>query len=473
MIMDLFYVLLVLLVVTRSFGIAVEKLGQPALIGELIAGIALGALGAGLAPTHPFIGELNHNTIFIAITDLGMFFLMLLAGIEMQPHKIMKYSLTAIMVAVGGMALPLALGYWLGDAFLPDGPLKTAQCLFIGTALAITAVPASVRVLMDLGKLNTPVGQVIVTAAVFDDILSLLLLAFLTGFIRGDEVATAENMLELGLDTISFFAIAILAGIYGFPKGAMLLKHIKEKEFDFSLILIAAFTFAVLAELLSLHFILGPFVAGMFIGRRVLDKTTYHNVKAKISATTLGFLAPVFFASVGLNLELSAFREVPVFLALLILVAFVGKIVGAGIMARVRGFPRRESLAVGVGMSARGAVELVIADIALKAGLFSAENGTDVSDPVVANVFSAVVVMAIVTTFVTSVALRQILTAAHGGMDEGDEWDEEEAAADAEVEVEEEDDDDDGNTDIIGEDDDEDGADPDKIGPEPAKMLRK
>lgn len=422
--MELFYVLLVLLVVTRTFGIAVERLGQPALIGELVGGIALGLVGAAMAPSHPFIGELKHNDIFIAITNLGMFFLMLLAGIEMQPHKIMKYSMTAFLVALGGLLLPLALGYGLGAWFLPEGPLKEAQSFFLGTALAITAVPASVRVLMDLGKLNTPVGQVIVTAAVFDDVLSLLLLAFLTGMLAGDGSYSIQDMAAHGLDIVSFFAITILLGIYGFPKGAMLLKHIREKEFDFSLILIAAFAFAVLAEALGLHFILGPFVAGMFVGRRVLDKATYTAVKSKISATTLGFLAPVFFASVGLNLDLGAFTQVPLFLTMLIIAAFVGKIIGAGLMARARNFNDRESLAVGVGMSARGAVELVIADIALKAGLFAAVNGTDATDPVVANIFSAVVVMAIVTTFVTSLSLRYILTAAHGGKDEGDEWDE-------------------------------------------------
>ncbi|MCW8914754.1 MAG: cation:proton antiporter [Magnetovibrio sp.] len=426
--MDLFYVLLVLLVVTRTFGIAVERLGQPALIGELVAGIALGMIGASMAPEHPFIGDLKHNEIFIALTNLGMFFLMLLAGIEMQPHKIMKYSLSAFMVALGGLLLPLGLGFALGWFFLPESSLKIAQCFFLGTALAITAVPASVRVLMDLGKLNTPVGQVIVTAAVFDDVLSLLLLAFLTGLISGDGTATVQEAGALGLDIISFFAITILIGVYGFPKGAVLLKYIKEKEFDFSLILIAAFAFAVLAEVMGLHFILGPFVAGMFVGRRVLDKATYTAVKSKISATTLGFLAPVFFASVGLNLEISAFTEVPAFLGLLIVAAFVGKIVGAGAMARAANFNNRDSLAVGVGMSARGAVELVIADIALKAGLFAAVNGADATNPVVANIFSAVVVMAIVTTFVTSMSLRYILTATHGGKDEGDEWDEEDAS---------------------------------------------
>ena len=420
--MDLFYVLLVLLVVTRTFGILVERFGQPALIGELIAGIALGAIGANLAPSHPFIGDINNNDVFIAITDLGMFFLMLLAGIEMQPHKIMKYSMSSFLVAVGGMALPLALGYWLGDVFLPEGPLKVAQSFFLGTALAITAVPASVRVLMDLGKLNTPVGQVIVTAAVFDDVFSLLLLAFLTGLVGEDGTRSVGEMAHLGLDIVSFFAITILIGVFGFPKGAVILKHIKEKEFDFSLILIVAFAFAVLAEAMGLHFILGPFVAGMFVGRRVLDKATYEGVRSKISAMTLGFLAPVFFASVGFNLELAAFIDVPEFLGLLIVAAFLGKIVGAGVLARMCKFPRRESLAIGVGMSARGAVELVIADIALKAGLFAAVNGTDATDPVVSNIFSAVVVMAIVTTIVTSISLRHILTAAHGGEDEGDEW---------------------------------------------------
>ena len=179
--MDLFYVLLILLVATRVFGEIAEHVGQPALVGELIAGIAIGAVVAEYPGIFPDLVDLAGNEVFVSLTDLGMFLLMLFAGIEMQPHKIIQYSGGALMVALGGMALPLALGVGLGWGFLPESEAKLAQCLVIGIALAITAVPATVRILMDLGQLTTRVGQTIISAAVFDDIFSLILLAWLTG----------------------------------------------------------------------------------------------------------------------------------------------------------------------------------------------------------------------------------------------------------------------------------------------------
>ncbi len=150
--MDLFFVLLVLLVVTRAFGELAERLGQPSLVGELIAGVTLGSIVSRYPATFPDLVGLSDNQVFSSLTDLGMFFLMVFAGIEMQPYKIMRHSGSASVVAVGGMVLPLILGFALGVLFLPDTDLKLAQCLFIGTALAVTAVPATVRVLMDLGQ---------------------------------------------------------------------------------------------------------------------------------------------------------------------------------------------------------------------------------------------------------------------------------------------------------------------------------
>lgn len=122
--MDLFYVLLVLLVTTRVFGEVAERLGQPSLVGELIAGIALGALVARFPAVMPGLVGLAHNDVFVTITDLGMFFLMLYAGVEMQPHKIAQNSKGAFVVALGGMVLPLGLGVGLGFLFLPTTDLR-------------------------------------------------------------------------------------------------------------------------------------------------------------------------------------------------------------------------------------------------------------------------------------------------------------------------------------------------------------
>ena len=145
--MDLFYVLLILMVVSRGFGGVAERLGQPGLVGELIAGVALGALVIELPGLFPQLSHISDNEVFVTIADLGMFFLMLFAGVEMQPHKILEHSAGALAVASGGMLVPLGLGLALGWHFLPESKLHTAQYLFLGTALAITAVPATVGIL--------------------------------------------------------------------------------------------------------------------------------------------------------------------------------------------------------------------------------------------------------------------------------------------------------------------------------------
>ena len=403
--MELFYILLVLLVVTRAFGELASRVGQPALVGELVSGILLGTVVAQYADMLPTLSGLAENRVFDAITDLGMFLIMLYAGIEMQPHKILRYSVQSAAVAVGGMLLPLALGIGLGFIFLPVSDFRTTQALFIGTALAITAVPATVKILIDLGRLDTPSGQIIVSAAVFDDVLSLLLLGWLTALISAGEAPVMAEFGLLAAKILLFFVITAVIGFYAFPWGGRFLRHVKEKELDFSAMLIAALAFAVLAEMLGLHFILGAFVAGVFFGRRTIDERSYDSVRSKVSGMTFGFLAPIFFASIGLNLSLVAFTEIPLFIVALIALAFLGKLVGSGVAARAFGLPGREAAAVGVGMSARGAVELVIADIALEAGMFAPPG---VTAPVLTHLFSAVVIMAIVTTVATPLLLKWI-----------------------------------------------------------------
>jgi len=405
--MDLFYVLLILLVTTRAFGEIAERVGQPSLVGEIIAGIALGTFVAAYPSAFPDLVDLSGDKIFVTITDLGMFFLMLFAGVEMQPQKIVQYSAGALVVAIGGMVLPVGLGVALGWAFLPDTDLLSAQCLFIGTALAITAVPATVRILMDLGQLDTAIGQTIVSAAVFDDILSLILLAWLTGLLAfGEPPGPIEVALLFGKITL-FFIITGAIGLYVFPRGGRLMHRLKAQELETSAMLIGAFAFAVLAEMLGLHFIIGPFVAGLYFSPKTIDLARYDRVKTTVSAMTFGFLAPIFFASIGLNLDLGALIGAPLFVVMLIVIAFIGKVVGAGGAARMLGFSTKDSTAIGVGMSPRGAVELVIAGIALKAGLFDTA-GSD--SPVVKNIFSAVVMMAVVTTVVSPIILKRVFS---------------------------------------------------------------
>jgi Kef-type K+ transport system membrane component KefB len=177
------------------------------------------------------------------------------------------------------------------------------------------------------------------------------------------------------------------------------------EEFEFSFLILAGLTFSVLAEALSMHFLIGAFLAGLFFVRQTIDVETYDDVFRKVSALTHGFFAPVFFASIGIHLEGGALLRAPFFLAALVLIATAGKLLGAGLPARLGGLSTRDSVAIGVGMNARGAVELIVADVAFRAGLFSVP---EPPDPIVASLYSAVVITAIVTTLATPIALKAL-----------------------------------------------------------------
>ncbi|MGW8311941.1 MAG: cation:proton antiporter [Desulfuromonadales bacterium] len=401
--MSIIYILLILLVITRIFGELSERLGQPALLGELVSGICLGVLVHHYHQTFPVLAGLSKDPVFKAITDLGIFFLMLLGGVELHPVKLLKASKDAIVVAAGGMLIPLAFGLGFGYLVLPASEFRFAQALFLGTVMAVTAVPVSIKALMDLGKLDTRVGKTIVSAAVIDDILSLVLLAVLTGILKSGTFPDMMTIAGIFGNVLLFLVIAGVLGHWLFPALGQYLKKCRADEFEFSMLLIAAMAYAMLAEALGMHFILGAFLAGLFFRRRTITPQTYDDILRKTRGLTTGFLAPIFFASIGMHLDLRGLLEAPVFVLGMIVIATLGKVLGAGLGARGMGLSNRQALAIGAGMNARGAVELIIADIALRAGIFSVPTPVP---PVIDYMFSAVVIMAIVTTLMTPPAIK-------------------------------------------------------------------
>lgn len=416
--MELFYILLVLLVVTRAFGALAVRVGQPELVGQLVSGVVLGLVVGQFADRLPVLAHLPEDPVFIALTELGVFFLMLLGGIEMHPGKLVRASRGALLVALGGMGVPLASGIALGWLTLPDSDHKPAQTLFLGVALAITAVPVAVKMLMDLRRLESRVGQTVVSAAVIDDVLSLVLLAVLTAVVRTGESPGASDLLLLVGRVAIFFGIVIVLGGWVGPRIGRLLRKSRLPELELSALLVGACAFAVAGEALGMHFVLGAFAAGLFFGRKVVDEDVYRDVKSKVAAITTALLAPLFFASIGLQLDLSALASIPGFVVVLIVIAFLGKLIGAGGAAWMTGLGTRDSAAVGTAMSVRGAVELIIAGIALKAGLFDHPQPTP---PVVEHLFSAVVIMAVITTLAPPVALRYLLRSETDGTKKADD----------------------------------------------------
>jgi Kef-type K+ transport system membrane component KefB len=199
-------------------------------------------------------------------------------------------------------------------------------------------------------------------------------------------------------------------GIYALPWLGKRIKFLKIDELEFSALVVVGLVFSLFAEALNLHFILGAFVAGLFFGRRTIDEEVFESVKSKVSGITSGFLAPVFFASIGMHFDASAIRVIPGFLLLLIAVAFVSKLIGAAVPAAIMGFGKRTAWAVGIAMSSRGAVELIVADVAKGAGLFDVAGQ---GSPIVDHMFSAIVIVAIVTTVLVPIGLRLVLKPAN------------------------------------------------------------
>ncbi len=404
--MDIFTAILLILFLSRIFAEITQRFDQPALVGELIAGIILGTLIKLYGDIVGLSMAFADNEAFKIVTDLGIFFLMLLAGLELRPQQMSKASKSAIGIALGGLLLPFGLGYTLGLYALPDSDYKFAQTVFLGTAMAITAVPVAVRVLMDLDKLDTNIGRSIVSAAVIDDILSLILLAFLTGIIHDGGLPSLTTIFLLFSKIIAFFIICTILGKYLFPYFTKLLKKGNVDEGDFGGLLIMGFSFALLAELFALHFIIGAFLAGLIFQKSHTGENMFNRVQKRVYGVTSGFLAPIFFASIGLHVSFNAIIETPLFTLTLLVFAIIGKVIGAGLPAYIQYSDRRKATIIGVAMNGRGAVELIIVGIAMRADLFSYPHPTI---PIVANIFSSIVIMAIVTTIMTPLILKWLM----------------------------------------------------------------
>lgn len=396
--------LFLLFLVARLFGELSERIGQPASMGEITAGVAVGLL-AGLSLPIPLLAGMVNSPFLDVAAEFGIFFLLLLAGIELRPSEIADHSAASFAVAVGGVIVPLGAGFALGWIVLPETPLKFPQALLVGVALSISAVPVAVRIFMELGLMHTRIGRTVVSAALFDDVLGLMLLAVLIGAVETGTMPNVGSMLALLGQVGAFFLVTVGAGLVVYPRFGRTIERLRVPMPHFSALVALALAYSVLAEALGMNFVLGAFMAGLFFDPASVGQEAYDRVKDGIGVFTNGLLAPLFFASIGVRVELGALTAVPGFVAMLLVVAFVGKLVGAGLPARLSGLSSRASMAVGIGMSGRGAIELIVASVALQAGLL------DQPDPIVSHLFSALVIMAVTTTLATPILLRWVLGA--------------------------------------------------------------
>lgn len=404
--MEVLAELFVILIVVMTLGEITERAGLSSSVGEIIAGIALASLAAWAGPNVPFLAQLGSGETLELVANLGIFFLVLVAGIEMEPTEFIKSSTTSFIVAAGGVALPLFGGIALAWAFLPDSELRPAQALLVGTALSITAVPAAVKVLNDFNQLHSKIGEIVISAAVFDDVLGLFLLAILLAMIETGQVPDATSIGWMLGKVAIFFGVTLALGAHVYPRVQRGIRAMQLAAIDFSALAVVSLAYGWFAELLGLHWILGAFMAGLFFERARVGVVAYNEIKLICGAVTSGILGPLFFAYIGMRVDLAAIVEIPFFLCLLLFVALGAKIIGAGLPARFMGMNGRDSLSVGFAMSARGAVGLVVLNIADEAGILALGGQ---QDPVTNYLYSALIIVAVITTLSAPVLLRYTL----------------------------------------------------------------
>ncbi len=372
--------LLILMVVVWTVGKVFKGFGLPVVFGELIGGIIVGPALLGIVDVHSEVIEV--------LAELGIFFLMLHAGLETDPDELFKASKKAVMIALGSILLPFFASLYVALEFGQNLP----AALIIATGVSISAIALITRLFKDTNLQRTRVAHLTMAAAVVSDIAALILLPLV---INLSETGTVEvvPLLIILAKVVLFFAIVIYTG---FKSAKWLNKIIYFGNKGFTLTLIIALIMGLLAEAMGLHIIIGAFLAGLFMHEEVLDKKVFDKIEDRVYGLAYGFFGPIFFASLAFHLDATALTTAPWFLFWILVVAILGKIIGSGVMAHLVKMKPLESLAIGVAMNSRGAVELIIASIGLSYGII--DN----------TVFSILVLMAFVTTMFSIVVMGPI-----------------------------------------------------------------
>ena len=396
---DVFFVLIVILLSGKLLGEMVERRGQPAVLGELVAGVILGGSVLGVIPDP---GTEMYEIIHV-FAEIGVSILLFEIGLETDLKEMFSVGRTASAVALIGVVLPFGLGflYWYtaqpSIGATPEGISFAMVCIFVGATLTATSVGITARVLSDLERMHTPEARIIIGAAVIDDVLGIVILAVVAGLASGAAVGVFA-ISKIFVFAVGFLVLAVLIG----NRFAPVLFDAVDKMRVRGVLLVTAFCFALgiaaLADWAGSAMIIGAFAAGL-----VLSSTNqFDSVVEKIEPVADVF-TPIFFVAVGAPVNVRLFIpgsedfDLGVLIVGLILtaVAIVGKLVSGLAVRR----PDVSKLVVGVGMVPRGEVGLIFASIGLTAGILSGE------------VYSAILIMVILSTFIVPPVLKILFAA--------------------------------------------------------------
>ncbi len=394
----------VLLLFARTGGELFKRMGQPSVVGEILAGIILGPSLIGSIPLFSewIIENNSYGTNLIEVISLiGAMLLLLITGLETDLELIKHHSRRAFGTAIGGLIVPLFLGFifcfFIPDNLLVDPSKRLIFSLFVATAISVSAIPVIAKVLIDLKLIRRDIGQIIIAAGMIDDTVAWILLSIVLGLIELGVVTTQNVFISIG-KVLAFISISFFIGKWIAAKTATFAQNSIQSEYKFLTILILfSFGFGAIAHSLKLESVLGAFVAGIIFSRvPAIPRESFD----RLESITFGFFAPVFFAFAGLKVRLEPLLNPELLIIGLgfIVVATSSKIFGAYAGARIFGKTDHwTSLSFGAGLNARGAIQIIIATVGLSFGIISDE------------IFSLIVIMAVVTSLMTPFMLRWTL----------------------------------------------------------------
>ena len=368
-----------MLLAAKIAGLLSLRIGMPAVFGELLVGLALG-------PSLFNVVELDKTTKVIA--EIGVVLLMFMAGMETDVDDMRRVGRPAFFTAIGGMALPIIGG--TAAMLLFEADIKTA--LLVGAVLMATSVSISAQTLRELGLMRTREGTVVLGAAIIDDVLGVLIFAVVMNLMLG-----TGDLLTTVLSMVLFIPVAWIVADKAIPYLRRFEQRITQKETILAILIAIILFYAWSAEAFgSVAAIIGAYVLGVVIARHVEH---HHVAHEGVSAVGYGIFIPIFFVSIGLQANINDVIGAPLLVIVLTVLGIITKLLGGGLGARAGGITWRNSWLVGAGMISRGEVALVLAGVALSAGAIDT------------SIFSALIVMAVVTTLVTPPLLRLLAPA--------------------------------------------------------------
>jgi Kef-type K+ transport system membrane component KefB/nucleotide-binding universal stress UspA family protein len=380
------------------------RIGQPAVMGQLLAGLLLGpsVLGALWPDAYQaiFPGTPAQKSMIEGIAQFGILILLLLAGMETELALVRGVRRAAVSASVGGIAIPFACGFALGQ-FLPEQLLPAPEqrlitSLFLGTALSISSVKIVATVIREMGFLRRNVGQVILASAIVDDTIGWIIIAITLSLAAHgslDWLSLAQGVLGTALFLIASFTVGrrLVARMIRWTND-----HFRGEAPVIATIIFIMGGFALITHVIGVHSVLGAFVAGILVGESPI---LTRRIDEQLRGLVAGLFMPVFFGLAGLSADLTILKsgELTLLTLLLVLIATIGKTGGAFVGGYFGGLTRKESVALATGMNARGSTEVIVASIGLSMGVLSQ------------SLFTMIVAMAVITTLAMPPTLRWAL----------------------------------------------------------------